>query len=417
MQKARFKSILLGWILIWTFISYETWFFEETETSHLVGLSLRLVLPLLLFVFFKKTMPAGRVRPYFFFYGLLLLYTTIFTFASFDLASFEQFYAAMYLLLFFAGLILILDPKRIHSEFILKAPCYLGFFFAVQVLLLCLFLQLDISVPSHSTILAGNNIPEIDYGVLGYLAKGDFRAKSFFGEPSNFAAFMEISFFLSLGFYRVMRSRFMMCNIVLSFLAIVFSYSMTAFVAVFLTFFLWFTVKVVNKVGNLRVIFLPILGFLCVGTVIGYLVLFTSNSALANGSFGHSSGELTIRIVMFWNSLTIFTQHPLGLGFHPLLDGKADGLQVGSVMAPLLWLVRGGIFGILLQLSVMIYTFKCYVIPYVKQDGMQKYCALAFVSYVFHQCLAGDWFDPVFFYLLAMMVVYFPKYINQRKHR
>jgi hypothetical protein len=78
----------------------------------------------------------------------------------------------------------------------------------------------------------------------------------------------------------------------------------------------------------------------------------------------------------------------------------------GGLIAPLVWVVIGGIVGLTLQLAIVLFAILKVVFRQVQMKGrMERYIALAFVAQVLHHCVAGDWFDPLFFIMLASLIL------------
>jgi hypothetical protein len=260
------------------------------------------------------------------------------------------------------------------------------------------------------------NLPVLSYGWLGYgsgmMAPGEhfqlYRAQSFFMEPTRLACFLESSALLGFGLYKVTHSKLMLLCVVVCAISFVLTFSTGANIVALLTLIFYFMVRYGYRVRYLApavtivtVVFAVVVIVYCIRTTIEFY-----DTSVINMAFGRSETELTARMQYFIDSVRLFIDHPLGIGLIAVEDSTIleHYPGAGDVMAPLIWLKISGFIGFALQLVIIGVVLKV-AVRFVRESGIKSSIGLAFVAATLHHCIAGNWFSPTFFFLLATVVM------------
>lgn len=396
-----------------------TWAFKGDRTLLTFEFVYRLLFPVVLLVCFRKFAPPPKARLLLAGYVLLTLYmfaVAIFSEAPSDVVINTAKF--LYPMLFVAALVFILHPRNFSSRLLYAIPV-LGLIGAVQSLTLAVLIYSGHAPPLHDLVLVGyKNMIMPSFGVFGYawgsIALGTpyqvFRAQSFFGEPTRMASFMEIVTLISWGLYRVRGSRWLLATAILGFITAVSCFSMTANVAAFLTGAFYFVVTRWRKAGYISPVLTLLAATMVVGLVLIYLrtatQFYDQSTSIVNMALGHADTEVSIRVRAFVNTMHLASDHPFGIGVIGVENSSIlpQYQGAGDVIAPLVWLTSGGIIALVLQLVLLGYVMWTAVIPHVLEGGLRRHVALAFVILLFHHCVAGDWMDSLFLFLLASVI-------------
>lgn len=352
-------------------------------------------------------------------YASLALYTTVIGLFS-ELPSLVLLNTARYLypLLFLAGLCLILRPMSFSLSVLTVIP-YLGALFAIQTIIVFVGVQSGHPPPSDVAILDYyKSAPFRSYGWLGFgegtRAAGTglqvYRAQSFFLEPTRLASFLESAIILGYGLYRVTRHRTMLMCALLATIAFILTFSTTGYIVMFATSVCLVLTKNRYKLGSLT----PLAWTIAVGVIVIVTITYLNtidsfygaDYSQVNMAFGKPSKDLMSRIGYLQDSMRLFWDHPLGIG---VIGVEQSGvlqnyLGAGDVLAPLVWLRIAGAVGLALQLGVLFVASRI-ALRRASTTGIERYIGLAFIATVLHHCVAGDWFDTKFFFLLACVLV------------
>lgn len=401
-------------------IAAHTWIFKTDAALVWVEVALKATIPVILLLGFKKFVPPSSARTLLWAYVLLLM-SSLFVALISEAPLMVLFNTAkyFYILLFSLALSLILRPESFSLRYLRLFPV-VGSVFALQTLVLFTMIQTHSPPPSKELILIGyKNLPFLSYGIFGYgwgsIAAGEvfqvYRAQSFFPEPTRMASFLELCLILGWGLYRTTRrGRWLLASILCG-CSFVITFSMTGYIVMFLTVILAFLAL---NLPRWKLMAPPLVAFFSIvatSMVIVYLKAATGfygkAEAVLNLAFGHAPSELTYRVTFLTDSLRLFVDHPLGIGVIGIEESRI--LQVfpgaGGLIAPLEWLVKGGLFGLTLQLSILGFVFFKIAVPQIRRGGMARYVSLGFTAQVLHHCVAGDWFDPIFFLVLWSVVM------------
>ena len=422
-SKKILKRDILLFILTSIFlVASETWLFKGGVLAKKVEITIRLIVPIMLVVFFRKYTISNKGKVLLVLYGILcsyMLLTVIFSENPNLVALNTAKY--LYILAFPMALLLILRPSNFSYRF-LYIPVYLGLFFAIQTIILFILVQTGNPPPSHIVTLVGyKNMPVLSYGLWGYAhgmqAIGHkflqvYRAQSFFGEPTVLACFLEVSTILSFGLYKMRKDKKMLITFILCATSLVLTFSMTAYVVILLILCFNYIVKYWKKIKFLAPIVSVLLILLSIIIVLSYLQVATSTNFYARSklgmAFGHSPTEVTARQNFVIDSLRLFKDYPFGIG----LIGTEDSTilknypKAGGQIAPFVWSGIAGLVGFIIQLTVVFYLMKNIILKHINDSNrIERYLGLSFVALLLHHCLAGDWFTGMFFYLLVCLIV------------
>lgn len=414
------RDILLIVLICVFMVATETWLFKQDALLNKIGIAIRLAVPVLIIIFFRKhaILPKGKVLLAL--YGLLFFYLLC-TVAFSENISLVALNTAKYsyMLTFPLALLIVLRPGNFTYKF-LYAPVVLGLLFAVQTIVLFALIQAGHPPQSHMAILvASDNRPFLSYGLWGF-AQGMnaigtdlqvYRAQSFFGEPTNLASFLEVSTILSFGLYRIRNSKILLFSAILCAVALFLAFSMTAYVVIFLLLCFNYIVTRWKKMKLFAPAALILMICIIVASVTFYLQSATNPDFYARSkwgmAFGHSSAEIAKREGVMMDSLRLLRDHPLGIGIIGVNDSAIlkDYPRATANLAPLIWMNTTGLIGLALQLVIIFYILKKIVIRHIKSFGtIERYIGLSFVAVLLHHFLAGDWFTSMFFYLLIGLV-------------
>jgi len=396
-----------------------TWAFKGDRTLLAFEFIYKLLFPLLLLLLFRKVVPPTKAQLLLALYIALVVYMfaiAMFSEAPMDVAA--NTVKFLYPLIFFAAALFILNPQNFTIRMLYAIPI-LGVLGAVQTLTLAGLIYTGHAPPLHILTLIGyKNFPMPTFGIFGYawgsIALGTpyqvYRAQSYFGEPTRMASFMEIATVISWGLHRCERKRWQLIAAILGCITVVACFSMTADVVAMLTFGFYFVVTRWRRTGYIAPVIALATAGIAVAAVIAYLhaatIFYSESTKTVNLALGHAGTEVSVRQRFLWNSLRLARDHPLGIGVIGVEKSRILRLYpgAGDVIAPLVWLTEGGVIGLIIQLAILGFVFFRVVIPQVIAGGLARYVSLAFVICALHHCVAGDWMDTMFLFLLAAVI-------------
>ena len=404
-------------------VVWQTWLFKTDVVWTQVEFVIKLFAPIVLLGVFRCYVPPPKARLVLALYALLILYVLALVPFTEDpglvLLSTSKF---LYAISTLVVLLLIVRPSEFSLR-ILYIPVVLAVVFALQAVAVFVLRFTRHAPKGHLVTLVGyKNMQFWSYGILGFAhslvseslgpASIVYRAQSFFGEPTRLASFMEASAILALGFYILRRDRKMLVAALLCAAAWLMAFSMTGYVVAFVVVVFFLVVTSWRKLGYLAPALAAVVAVFVVAVVIAYLnaavKLYGEAQSLVAIAFGHPGSEVTYRIEFARQSILLFLDHPFGIGVIGAENSKILGKYPGApgLIAPMVWLVIGGFVGFALQVTIVLFTIFRIVLRQIQmKERMERYIALAFVAQVLHHCVAGDWFDAMFFFLLAAVIL------------
>lgn len=381
----------------------------------------RVLIPIIFIFFFRKYNIPHKGKTIFIFYMIIVFYLLFLSlFSENPRLVFINTVKFLYILTFPIAFFLILHPDNFSYNF-LYIPVYLGLFFSLQTIILFILIQTGNPPNSHILTLIGyKNLEVLSYGFWGYgnsmLAIDSplqvYRAQSFFGEPTSLSSFLEVSTILSFGLYKIKKNKKMLIISALCFIAIILSFSMTAYIVIFLILFFCYFIKVSKKSFILTPAILVIMIPLAVFIIVVYLNAATASNFYGQSklsmAFGHSYGEIECRIGFIVDSLRLLKDYPFGIG----LIGEKDSLiavnylgAMRSRMAPFFWSTTAGVIGLIIQITIIFYLFMSIIIKRVRiSEKIEQYVSLSFLACILHHILSGNWFSSMFFYLMVCVI-------------
>jgi hypothetical protein len=401
-------------------IAWQTWAFKADPVWIQVEFAIKLLTPIVLLCVFRCYVPPPKARILLGLYALLMLYVLArVPFSEDPVLVLTNTCKFLYVVSTLLVLFLVVRPSEFSLKF-LHVPVVLGVVFALQAITVFVLWVTGHAPQGHMVTLVGyKNLRFLSYGILGYAASlqaGEgalmvYRAQGFFGEPTRMASFQEVSTILALGFYAVRRDRKMLVAALLCATAWLLAFSMTGYVVGFLVVVFYFWTTSWRKWRYLAPALTAVIGALVVLAVLAYLeaaVNLYQQPGRVAFAFGHPGSEVTYRVGFVRESLRLLLDYPFGIGVIGVENSrileKYPG--AGGLIAPLVWVVIGGIVGLTLQLAIVLFAILKVVFRQVQMKGrMERYIALAFVAQVLHHCVAGDWFDPLFFIMLASLIL------------
>lgn len=413
--RERFFCVLLAMNLL----AEQTFAFRSSDALSQVEFLIRLLLPVTIILLFRRFQLSSRAQTLLVMYVVLIAYTFVVGLCSErpDAAAINTL-KYFYIFAFLIAMLLVLRPKNFSLRF-LSIPVVMGGVFAIQTVIVFFGVQSGHPPPSHMIVYARyKGLPVLSYGWLGYgwaiMAAGTefqlYRAQSFFMEPTRLASFLEAAIFLGSGVYQSTRSKLILICTVLCTISFVLTFSMTSYIVVFCCGFLYIAIRYFHRVGYAApvAVLLAICGM--VGAVSYYLRtaigFYTASQSAVNMAFGHSQNELSLRIGNVVDTFRFLAAYPFGIGLLSADESSALGnfAAAGDVSAPLIWLKMAGIPGLTVQLAIIGIVARV-AVRHVRLGGIQRYIGLAFFANVLHHCLAGNWFDAMFFFLLSSVLV------------
>jgi len=417
----KLKRDIALFILVSIFlVASETWLFKGDVFLKKLEFAIRLVIPVMLVIFFRKYTITHKGKVLLVLYGILSLYMLFMVIFSENpnLVALNTV-KYLYILAFSVALLLILSPSNFSYCF-LYIPVYLGLFFSIQMIILFVLVQTGNPPPSYIVTLVGyKNMDVLSYGLWGYAhgvaAMGTplqvYRSQSFFGEPTMLASFLEVSTILSFGLYKIKKDKKMLLISIICLICIILTFSMTAYIVIFLILIFCYFIKYLKKTPRLILSIVIVMIPLAVFFIVTYLNVATSDNfygkSILGFAFGHSRNEIIFRWDSINNSLRLFRDYPFGIGFIGIEDSNIlkNYPDAGGRIAPMVWLGYAGIVGFASQLTIIFYLLNNIIIKRVMiYNKIEQYISISLIACILHHCVAGDWFSSIFFYLLICTI-------------
>ncbi len=275
------------------------------------------------------------------------------------------------------------------------------------------------------------------YGILGFVPSLNWghdnlfipRLSSFFSEASNFGRFLEYAIVVSFGYFKIFgRKRYLLASLIcLS--AFSLTFSMTCFFALFfgLSFYaLLRTKRFVIKfaIPVLCVLFLISMHLILKGTYVNNSadrtplqhMLFSKYGDAMRSTDNDIRGLYGGRVYSAIKSVEIFIANPFGLGLLqnkdlPIQSMNGDKLytDVHVFGAFLFWLVKTGFVGIFILMFIFFIILRRMKTFWHDKKDIRNFISMAFMSISVHQLIVGDWFDAMFLFCMAIILVFDPK--------
>ena len=123
---------------------------------------------------------------------------------------------------------------------------------------------------------------------------------------------------------------------------------------------------------------------------------------LLNTVLGKPKGSMSVRSNWIAHIITVIKEKPIGLGFW---DADFVSKYGKLPMAPFQWLLTGGYMGLGIISVIILYINKKFTITeFSKTNSISRYLALALIVQIGIGIVHSNWFDPIFFITLAMLL-------------
>jgi hypothetical protein len=264
--------------------------------------------------------------------------------------------------------------------------------------------------------------PSITWGYDGLFVP---QLSSFFSEASNFARFLEYPIILSFGYYKIYGGKRYLFSLAVCLMSLILTFSWTGYLAIFLGFFVFHMLRARNTIRRVSILVFCILLIFSFHiyqkrtyinnpdqrTVIQHMLF--SKYADALRSPGNIKGLYGGRVHSGIEAAKIFCEFPLGVGLLDNRDidvlnkhGTGDYMNIHLYGAFWFWLVKTGFVGI----SIIVLIF-CIILGKMKtfwhdKTDIHNYISIAFISIAIHQLIVGDWIDPMFLFVMALILAY-----------
>lgn len=416
------RSIVI--IIIWIYaLAQPTCFIQSAFMDNIVQVGL--VLTALLFMLAKKR--ELRIDSLSLLYLLLILTAVVPDICSGNIegtitqAFSYVFPVLMYIIVCNAG-----DTER-SIDLLYKLPIALGVLLGGWTAFGGILRFIGIPIGSNMVEVEkfGNLVQMSSYGFGIFASWGGFaghtlyRLNSYFIEPSKFAMFLEVPFFLLLERYKNCNGkarRRTLFGLVCVSTAFLFSMSRAGMVSLLATIVYAKILKRNNKsVRNgadgddifkmIAAAFLMIIGALIMLNVLVALGKFFPGIPFLSEGITDMSGKANLvrnETVDSSHLLTLFLQHPFGSGFSSIVAlNKVTNLANAFIF----WTVIGGFFAIVILAMIYIKILLNNYIPAVSSgDYKLRGIANAFFSVTIHSLSYGTWMEPIYILLIVTMI-------------
>jgi hypothetical protein len=418
-ERTQVRNTVFRIVLTVYLLASLTGIFRSSASAAPIEFLVKLLVPFGIFALYRAYRPPVHAEVLLGIYFVLLLYLTIIGLSS-ESPQLVLLNTAKYAygILFLAALLCTLRPTHLLISVLPVFP-YLGAALAVQTIVVFCAVQTGHPPPSEIIVYARyKDLHVLSYGWLGYgsamMAAGTaqqvYRAQSFFMEPTRLASFLEPCIILGFGLFKLTGRKVMLVCALLASASLVLTFSMTAYIVMFaMGVYYWLATKQRNMGTAEPIVWALGIAVITLATVY-YLrsafSFYVSSSSAMSMAFGHSNEELSLRLGFIRETIRLAQDYPLGIG----LIGAEDSAILpnyegaGDVIAPMHWLKIAGLPGIILQLSIIAGILQ-FVVSLIRRRGIEQYIGLALVAVIVHHCVAGDWFDAEFFFLLALVLV------------
>lgn len=306
-----------------------------------------------------------------------------------------------------------------HS--IMRAIFWMGAILSVQTTILFLLFLANHLPPSTVVVLSGTRkLNEVDFGVWGYanavLQRGSgfsvYRAQSWFGEPSNFALFLESSLaFGLLTLPSATRRGVHRAGLIITVVAMVLTFSTALiFTAVAAGAIIAMSRLTKRSDPTTRMAVITLV-------IVGCLVLVSPAVKVLNDFYGAGHGRLSVAFGKSATSsgtrerasreaIAYVLAHPLGTGFTPLSELRLSHDDVVSEppgSAPLFWVLTLGLPGAIFVGLLIAGNLFGLVTPALAAGGAAKVLGASLLAQTVHQVSAGSFTAGTFLLTITVL--------------
>ena len=409
-------------------MSYNTVLIEQYNLY--VNYIAKLTIIAFLFIFFKHRIISGNQVLIVFLYSMLLIYGLM-------IATFNgQFTLSLPLtmkyglrIIAFIGILMILNTKR-YSDNIVKFPIWIGVILSLQSIALFV-------------MISSGNAPEPDYinirgkmrsyGIWGFAPSITWgynnilipRVSSFFSEASNFTRFLEYPVIISFGYYKIYRGKINFLFMVICLLAFILTFSMTGYLSMILAFIVFYMLKTRKNIAKISILAFCILFIFSFHiylketyipnphqrNFVQHMILSKYGDALraTTGIKGLYGGRVYSTI----EAAKVFYHNSFGVGLLNNEDieilkknGEDAYTKIHLFGALLFWLIKTGFIGLITFILIFFSILKNIKTFWFNRNDIRIYISIAFICIAIHHLIVGDWFDPMFLFVMALILSY-----------
>lgn len=409
--------------------AHETYFLFQYVEFWFV---MKLVAPLiLLFITLSgpvRLTPAARIVVGL--YLLFIAYGHLSTLFSEDIAdsAFTSYKYFMKIAFFFG--VLGVFHRYAFSHRLISIWLIIGAIFSLQAIVLVGLMTFGYPIQGEPLVFPQENYGPDEafnsYGILGYAnfyhLIGDslertmvIRAQAYFSEASNLGRFLVFPMFLALGSFVLSRKPRYLVLFLMCALGCVLTRSATVGLALVVMAAIWAIERSPQLIGKtiVALVVLPLAGSLLMGVWAIMQENFNpdpTTMTVTQSMIGKGEGSLLRRMEWVEAAVDVAMEQPFGIGFvnqnrSRYLDPSSFSSIGALPLAPVMWLLRTGVAGLALMLTILGFVYVRAVRPYLSNPRtIMHYVALAFLAQLLTQVVHGNWIDPTFFIMMAMLL-------------
>jgi hypothetical protein len=349
--------------------------------------------------------------------------------AALDMIGIIQLGKIVFMFLVFPVIILAFSTKKNLPGILLKMPLLWGVIFSIQSIILWLIIFFAIPVKSERIELGSqNNMKETSFGLLGYANALEtyseskyniLRPQGWFLEPSLLASFLIYPVFVSFGYYKSNNKKRYLLISLICLICMVLTFSLAGFFAVlsaivFLVFIRPVSIRKENNKITIKKLAYPLIaaiGFVILAQIFmsylqkmydpstysatAYTKLLARDPQGPTGSLFRETYKLPIYIDTIKNNF-----FGIGLGHTAQENDKT------SANALFYWLISGGVPAIIILCMLYFILFFSYCIPLMQsRQILYRFIGAAFVGMTVHGLGYGNWMNPYYLYVVAVMIL------------
>ena len=327
------------------------------------------------------------------------------------------------------AIMMVLNRNR-YSENVIRFPIIIGVILSVQsILLFIMIITGTAPEPNYINLSVGEMR---NYGILGFCPSIEWghndlyipRLSSFFSESSNFAVFLEYPIILSLGYYKICGGKRYLLSLGVCLLCFILTFSLTGYIALTFSVVLFHSLKK-KTMGKIAVlIFMSAVVFsFHIYSKITYIDNPAERTAIQHILFSKYADALRSpedirgmyggRVYSSIENSKLFFENPFGIGLLQNEDIdilKKQGTEAYTTIhifgAFWFWLVKTGFVGMLILLLIFGITIKKMKNFMYDKTDIRNYISIAFISIFLHHFISGDWIDPMFLFVMALILSY-----------
>lgn len=424
-RETLFIFLVATYILIYDTVLIEPY-------SFYINYMVKLLVITSLFIFFRYQKMSGSQTIVVVLYSMLLMYGLLIATLNHN----QQFTLSFPLTLKYGlrilaliAILMILNTNR-YSDKIIKFPIWIGVILSIQSILLFIMISSG-NAPEPDYINVRG--PMRSYGIWGFAPSITWgynnlfipRVSSFFSESSNFARFLEYPIILSLGYYKIYGGKRYFFSLAVCLMSFVLTFSLTGYLALFLGFFVFYMLRTKNIPSKLFVLILCTLFILSFHiyqkktyinnpdqrTLIQHMLLSKYADALRSPE--DIRGLYGGRVYSAIEATKLFFEYPLGIGLLNNADidilnkyGEEGYTTIHLYGAFWFWLVKTGFVGISIIILIFYIVLRKMKTFWSDKKDIRTYVSIAFISISIHQLITGDWMDPMFLFVMALILAY-----------